>query len=96
MMIPLFPVDEVCPVCRKAWLDRFGEHAVHYQELQGFKYMHDLVRNVLFDVFRCAGIFAKKLTPVNFLIDPLEGRSTLRPANVLVYGWVGGRHACVE
>ncbi|PNX81415.1 auxilin-like protein, partial [Trifolium pratense] len=33
---------------------------------------------------------------MNFLTDPLEGRSTLRPADVLVYGWVGGKHACVD
>ncbi|KAJ0906645.1 hypothetical protein HanRHA438_Chr07g0289701 [Helianthus annuus] len=53
------------------------EHAAHCRELPGFKYRHDLVRGVLFDIFRCAGISAKKEAPVNFLIDPLEGRSTL-------------------
>ncbi|KAJ0449292.1 putative exostosin [Helianthus annuus] len=60
LMIPLFPVDEVCPVCHKACLDSFGEHAVHCKELPGFKYRHDLVRDVLFDIFRCAGISALK------------------------------------
>ncbi|MCI45327.1 auxilin-like protein, partial [Trifolium medium] len=29
LMIPIFPKDENCPVCRKACLDTFGEHAVH-------------------------------------------------------------------
>ncbi|KAL8247612.1 hypothetical protein R6Q59_008828 [Mikania micrantha] len=29
LMIPLFPVDEPCPICRKVCLDKFGEHAVH-------------------------------------------------------------------
>ncbi|KAK2402907.1 hypothetical protein QL285_052393 [Trifolium repens] len=96
LMVPLFPVDEVCPVCRKACLDKFGEHAVHCRELPGFKYRHDLVRDVLFDVFKRAGVSVKKEAPVNFLTDPLEGRSTLRPADVLVYGWVGGKHACVD
>ncbi|KAK2455796.1 hypothetical protein QL285_003218 [Trifolium repens] len=96
LMIPLFPVDEVCPVCRKACLDKFGEHAVHCRELPGFKYRHDLVRDVLFDVFKRAGVSVKKEVPVNFLTDPLEGRSTLRPADILVYGWVGGKHACVD
>ncbi|MFS8025730.1 putative petal formation-expressed [Helianthus anomalus] len=96
LMIPLFPVDEVCPVCHKACLDSFGEHAVHCKELPGFKYRHDLVRDVLFDIFRCAGISAKKEAPVNFLTDPLEGRSTFRPADILVFGWVGGKHACVD
>jgi len=33
---------------------------------------------------------------VNFLIDPLDRRSTLRPPDVMVYGWVGGKHACVD
>ncbi|KAF5811722.1 putative exostosin [Helianthus annuus] len=96
LMIPLFPVDEVCHVCHKACLDSFGEHAVHCREIPGFKYRHDLVRDVLFDIFRCAGISAKKEAPVNFLTDPLEGRSIIRPADILVFGWVGGKHACVD
>ncbi|KAF5798267.1 hypothetical protein HanXRQr2_Chr07g0290861 [Helianthus annuus] len=43
-----------------------------------------------------AGISAEKEAPVNFLTDPLEGRSTLRPADILVFGWEGGKHACVD
>ncbi|MCI51884.1 auxilin-like protein, partial [Trifolium medium] len=73
LMIPIFPVDEVCPVCHKACLNRFGEHAVHCRELPGYKYKHDLVRDVLFDVFNRAGVSVKKEAPVNFLTDPLEG-----------------------
>jgi hypothetical protein len=38
----------------------------------------------------------KKETPVNFLTDPQEGRSTLCHADVLIYEWVGGKHACVD
>ncbi|KAK2421664.1 hypothetical protein QL285_032272 [Trifolium repens] len=95
-MILLFPIDEACPVCRKACLDNFGEHAVHYRELPGLKCKHEFVRDVLFDVFRRAGISAKKEAPVNFLTNPQEGRSTLRPTDVIVYGWVGGKHACVN
>ncbi|KAF5190746.1 hypothetical protein FRX31_019667 [Thalictrum thalictroides] len=26
----------------------------------------------------------------------MEGRSTLRPANVLIYNWFEGKHACVD
>jgi hypothetical protein len=33
---------------------------------------------------------------VNCLTDPHKGRSTLRPADVVVYGWVGGKHACAR
>ncbi|KAJ0535373.1 putative exostosin [Helianthus annuus] len=96
LMIPLFPVDEPCLVCRKMCLDSFGEHAIHCKELPGFKYRHDWVRDVLCDVLKRAGISAKKEAPVNFLTDPLEGRSTLRPADILVFGWEGGKHACVN
>ncbi|GJW95379.1 ribonuclease H-like domain-containing protein [Tanacetum coccineum] len=74
----------------------FGEHAVHCKELPGFKYRHDLVRDVLYDVLKRTGISSRKEAPVNFLTDPLEGRSTLRPADILVFGWAGGKHACVD
>ncbi|XP_076897210.1 uncharacterized protein LOC143550455 [Bidens hawaiensis] len=82
LMVPLYPVDDPCPVCRKACLDSFGEHAVHYKELPGFKYRHDLAQDVLYDVLKRSGISAKKEAPVNFLTDPLDGRSTLRPVDV--------------
>jgi hypothetical protein len=38
----------------------------------------------------------KKEATVNFFIDPKEGRSTLWPADILVYGWVEGKHARVD
>ncbi|GKE99990.1 hypothetical protein Tco_0023341 [Tanacetum coccineum] len=96
LMISLFFVDEICSVCRKACLDSFGGHAVHCKELSGFKYRHDMVRNVIFDVCRRARISAKKEALVNFLTDLLDGRSTLSPADILIFGWVGGKHACVD
>ena len=95
-MIPLFPIDEVCPVCRKVCLDTFGEHAVHCKELPDFKYRHDFVRDVLFDIFRRAEISVKKEALVNFLTNPLDRSSTPSPADIMVYGWVGGKHACVD
>nr|GEX23007.1 ribonuclease H-like domain-containing protein [Tanacetum cinerariifolium] len=96
LIFPLFSIDAICPVCRKTCLDSFGEHAVHCKELPGFKYRHDMVRDVLFDICRRDGISTKKEAPVNFLTNPLDERSTLRPADVLVFGWVGGKHACVD
>ncbi|KAJ0755711.1 putative exostosin [Helianthus annuus] len=87
LMVPLFSVDDPCPVCRKYCLDSFGEHAIHCKELPGFKYRHDLVRDVLYDILKRPGISIKKEVPVDFLTDPLEGRSTLRPADILVFGW---------
>nr|GEY27278.1 auxilin-like protein [Tanacetum cinerariifolium] len=44
----------------------------------------------------CVGISAKKEAYVNFLTDSSDERSTLRPADVLAFGWFGGKHACVD
>ncbi|GKD55182.1 hypothetical protein Tco_1288569, partial [Tanacetum coccineum] len=52
LMIPLFSIDEPCPVCRKVCLDSFGEHAVHCKKLPSFKYRQDLARDVLYDVLK--------------------------------------------
>jgi hypothetical protein len=60
-----------------------------------FKYKHDFVRDVIFNIFRRAGISVKKEVPVNFLTNQQEGRSTLRPTDVMRHVWVGGKHACV-
>ncbi|GJU47618.1 hypothetical protein Tco_1204884 [Tanacetum coccineum] len=94
LMIPLFLVDAICPVCRKACLDSFGEHVVHCKALSGYKYRHDMVRDVLFDICRRVGISAKKKAPINFITHPSDGRSTLRPAlmdGLVLDGW--GNHA---
>ncbi|GJX51217.1 putative reverse transcriptase domain-containing protein [Tanacetum coccineum] len=55
-----------------------------------------MVRDFLFDICRHAGITANKEAPMNFLTDPSDERSTLRPADVLVFRWVGGKHAYVD
>ncbi|GJZ74868.1 zinc finger BED domain-containing protein RICESLEEPER 2 [Tanacetum coccineum] len=52
-------------------LKSFGEHAIHCKELSSFKYRHDMVRDVIFDICRRAGIYTKKEAPVNFLTGPL-------------------------
>ena len=37
LMIPLFPIDGVCAVCRKrAWILLGSMHVVHCKELLGF------------------------------------------------------------
>nr|GEU55068.1 RNA-directed DNA polymerase, eukaryota [Tanacetum cinerariifolium] len=52
-------------------------------------------RNVVSESQSRAGISVKKEASVNFLTDPSDERFTLRPADVLVFGWVGGKHVCV-
>nr|GEU43236.1 protein RMD5 homolog A-like [Tanacetum cinerariifolium] len=70
-----------CPVCESLRKDEDGTVTIE---------------DVFFDICRHARISAKKEAPVNFLTDPSNERSTLRPADVLVFGWVGGKHACVD
>ncbi|GJX69127.1 hypothetical protein Tco_0304854 [Tanacetum coccineum] len=56
-----------------------------------------IYENIVIHSFDChAGISAKKKAPVNFLTDSSDGRSTLRSADVLVVGWVGGKHVCMD
>ncbi|GKE49973.1 hypothetical protein Tco_1481231 [Tanacetum coccineum] len=50
---------------------------VHCKELPGFKYRNDMVRDVLFDICRRAGISAKKEAPGNLTgVSPLIGLSS--------------------
>jgi len=86
-MIPLFSINEVCPI---------RELDIHCKELTSFKYIHDFVRDILFDIFRQMGVSMKNEAPVNFLIDPLNRRSTFRHVDVMVCGWVGRKHVCVD
>lgn len=41
-----------------------------------------------FDIFRRIKVYAKKQRLVNFLIDPMEGMSTLILADIFVFGWI--------
>lgn len=84
------------PFFCKACLYTYREDTIHYRKLSDFKYQHDPVKDVLFDIFRRTRVFVKKEVHVNFLTDPHEGRSTTRPTNILVYGWIWGKHASVD
>ncbi|KAM0040792.1 putative exostosin [Helianthus debilis subsp. tardiflorus] len=94
LMIPMCLEDKTCLIYRKVCMNKYKEHAVHCKELIGVKYRHDWVK--MFCGTFSDGISAKKDTFVNFLTDLIEGRSTLRPADLLVFGWVGEKHACVD
>jgi hypothetical protein len=94
-MIPLFPADEACLICRKACLDRCREHAIHCRELSDFKYRHDFVRDVLFNVFKCLRVSLKKEEHVNFLMDPQEEEIYTKASRYFVVR-VGRRKTCMR
>jgi hypothetical protein len=48
LMIPLFFVADLCPVCHKACLDTFGEHAIHCKELTRLQIQARLCSECLF------------------------------------------------
>ncbi|GKB67143.1 ankyrin repeat-containing domain, PGG domain protein [Tanacetum coccineum] len=59
--------------------------------------MFHIVWDVLYDICRRACVIsAKKEAPVNYLTNPSDERSTLRPADVLVFGRFERKHACVD
>jgi hypothetical protein len=82
-------------VVRRVWIV-FGSMHFIVESFQASNTYMTLFGMCLFDVFKRARVYVKKEAPMNFLTDPLEGRSTLRLADVLVYGWVGGKHVCVD
>lgn len=69
---------------------------IHHKELPCLRYQHDLVRDILFAIFRETGVSVKKDVLVNFPTNPHERRSTLRPSYILVFEWIGEKHARVD
>lgn len=54
-------------------MDLYKDHAIHCQKQSGFKYRHDLDRDVLYDTLVRARIPAKKEALVNFLTPRRTG-----------------------
>lgn len=69
---------------------------VSCREILDSKYRHEVVRDVLFDVYRPTDIYVKIEAHVNFLTYPMDGRSTLSLPDILVFGWVGEKHTWVD
>jgi len=94
--LPVFHKEVLCPRCELTLLDKFGDHALHCRSRPGFKFRHDLVRDVLVSLFHEAGIKVEKEANVSFL--SVQGPTTrlLRPADLLLPGWSQGRSTCVD
>ncbi|KAL5723796.1 hypothetical protein ACHQM5_007146 [Ranunculus cassubicifolius] len=92
LMIPIFAEGQACGGCNRFMMDQYGDHAVQCKGDPGIKHRHDTVRDGLHDILRRAGIASKKEADIG--LGDKDGR--LRPADILVYGWVNGRHTCVD
>lgn len=59
----------------------------------GFKFRHDLVRDVILDICFRAGVAASKEVPLGFLSDNSSG---LKLADILVHNWENGLSTCFD
>lgn len=71
-------------------------HTIYYKGIVDFKYRHNFVRNVLFDIFRMDRVCVKKETLVKLLTEPYEGQLIFKLADIFVYEWVGEKYAFVD
>ena len=92
--VPLFSLDRPCSACSRTFVgDIFGDHAVSCAGIVGIKHRHNAVRDTLVDVCYRSGISAGKEVDIGMV--GTDGRP-LRPADVLLYSWDGGRDVCVD
>jgi len=53
------------------------------KELSDFIFKHDFVKDAIFNIFKRVRVFVKKeAPPMNFLSNPLDGRSTFGSADI--------------
>jgi len=83
-------------VVKRVWI-LLGSMQFIVRSFSGFKYIHDFVMDVLFDIFRRAGVSVKnRRLWTSSLTHQIEDWHLGRPTNVMVYKWVEGKHACVD
>ncbi|KAL5731086.1 hypothetical protein ACHQM5_003845 [Ranunculus cassubicifolius] len=91
--IPFFINNPVCPSCKLERMDEFGDHALHCAAEIGVKHRHDQVRDLIFDLCRCAGVPSRKEVPLHCIS---EDGGNLRPADILLTCWEQGRDVCMD
>ena len=69
-----------------------GDHAVHCFSEVGVKFRHNLVRDMLLDIYCRVGISVRKKAPVGF---SSEAGKVHRPADLLLFNWLQGKDAYV-
>ncbi|GKD85304.1 hypothetical protein Tco_1356458, partial [Tanacetum coccineum] len=70
-----------------------GDHAVSCAGIIGIKHWHNVVRDTLVDICYHSGISSRKEVDIRL---GGEHDKSLRPADVLLYSWEGGRDVCVD
>ncbi|GJT48789.1 hypothetical protein Tco_0974946 [Tanacetum coccineum] len=92
--VPLFSVTKPCSACSRVFMgDIYGDHAVSCAGIVGIKHRHNVVRDTLVDICYRSGISSGKEVDIGL---SGERDKSLRPADVLLYSWDGGRDVCVD
>ncbi|GJR66093.1 putative reverse transcriptase domain-containing protein [Tanacetum coccineum] len=92
--VPLFSVTKPCSACSKVFMgDIYGDHAVSCAGIVGIKHWHNVVRDTLVDICYHSEISSRKEVDIGL---GGEHDKSLRPADVSLYSWEGGRDVCVD
>ena len=71
----------------------WGDHVVHCSSEVGVKFRHNLVWDMLVDIYCKSGVFVSKEEPLGFLS---EAGKDVRPVNLLLFNWFHGKDSCVD
>ncbi|GKA62111.1 putative reverse transcriptase domain-containing protein [Tanacetum coccineum] len=92
--VPLFSVTKPCLACSRVFIgDIYGDHAVSCAGIVGIKHRHNVVRDTFVDICYRSGISSGKEVDIGL---SGERDKSVRPADVLLYSWDGGRDVCVD
>ncbi|XP_026379082.1 uncharacterized protein LOC113273647 [Papaver somniferum] len=90
--IPLFVDNSLCPSCNKS-MDIFGDHALHCAKDIGYKFRHDVVRDVIIDICYKANVPVRKEVSLGLRTND---EKDLKPADILVLNWENGKYVCMD
>ncbi|GJU65574.1 hypothetical protein Tco_1247409 [Tanacetum coccineum] len=86
--ILLFSISKPCSACSRVFAGNiYGDHVVLCAGIIGFKHRHNVVCDTLVDLCYRSGILTGKEVDIG-LEDGYD--KPLRPADMLLYSWVGG------
>ncbi|GJV52553.1 putative reverse transcriptase domain-containing protein [Tanacetum coccineum] len=92
--VPLFSVTKPCSACCRVFMgDIYGDHAVSCAGIVGIKHRHNVVCDTIVDICYRSRISSGKEVDIGL---GGERDKSLRPADVLLYSWDGGRDVCVD
>ena len=94
-LAPDMPDGEMCPKCHTTVLDPFGDHLMCCRQ-NNFSARHGALQDSLLLVLGMAKQPAEREQPLRQANASRVLRQQLRPADILLRGWAGGRDVAVD